>query len=134
MIYESAESQAFRQYLKTLADAEGNVYLYRGLKTAPRGSNAVESFTTTPDKASKHGTAKLFKVHVDDVIGLMKDIPDKDGIRRTEVLVGSPARQVQVQLPVTQMSGAQISATVTKGVQEVDGLQLVSHFLDQKDQ
>src|SRR5574337_40676 len=133
-IYESPQSEAFRNYLKSIADPEGNVYLYRGLKTAPRGSNAVESFTTTPTKANKHGTAKLFKVHADDVIGLMKDIPDSDGVRRTEILVGSPARQIQVQLPVAQLSGAQISSTITKGVQEVDGLQLVSHFLDQKDQ
>lgn len=132
-IYESPASVAYRDQLRKIADADGNVYLYRGLRSKPMGSNSVESFTSTPDKAKLHGKTHLFKVNVDDVIGLMRDIPDKDGVRRTEILVGSPSRQTQVSLPVSTATSPGVVETITSSVKQLTFPELSALLVQQKE-
>lgn len=65
---------------------------------------------------------------------MMKDVPDNDGIARIEILVGSPARQVETKIPVLDTIGQQLAATLVKGVQEVTPLELSQHLMEVKDQ
>lgn len=77
-IKNSARSRAFREDLAKLADADGNVLLYRGLRQDPKGHHALESYTLNPGKAKAFtsGTSdglRMYKVHVDSIIGTVED-------------------------------------------------------------
>ena len=96
-IYESAESIALRKdLLANLADADGKIYLYRGVN-APKifGQSPVESMAVSLSKAkqlSGGATGKnfLYKVDVDDVVAAIQDIgPAGDNV---EILVRASAR------------------------------------------
>lgn len=119
-MYNSAESKALRDKFRALADAEGNVYLWRGMRRDPRGHAALESYTTDIQKAKEFGTPRLFKVHVDDILGAIADIGSKDGIMRNEIIVGAPARQIEAALPVmTQTGMVQNLSHLASSTQEV---------------
>lgn len=93
-IYDSPASRSLRAELMRHADSEGNVYLYRGMRGKGRSSSTLESFTTNAAKASFFGTPKLYKVHVDDVFGGLRDIPGPEGYAKsTELLVMAHTRQ-----------------------------------------
>lgn len=74
----SARSVAFRAELYKIADSEGNVLLYRGLKADPSGHHALESYSLNPGKAKAFASGnpsglRLYKVHVDNVIASLED-------------------------------------------------------------
>lgn len=74
----SARSVEFRRQLSKLADPEGNVLMYRGMRNDPKGHHALESFSLNPGKAKAFSGGsdkglRLYKVHVDDVVGTMED-------------------------------------------------------------
>ena len=139
-IYEHPASVAFRNELAKLSDTgtiDGHVYLARGMKGEARGSNIIESFGLGMDKAAQHGTAKLYKVAVKDVIGTFKDTPDKDGIRRVEVLVGSPARQTEATLPIGiqgEMVTLSKAAAKQSSTQQVSFDELVGMYQSSKEE
>lgn len=102
-IYESAESRNLRAEFLKLADSNGDVYLYRGVKSHDiKGHAPVESYTTHVQKASQFtGTnsdkgVKLYKVHVEDIIAGFKDIGS--GEHNAEILVRAPARRIEAEL------------------------------------
>lgn len=106
-LYNSSQSQALRNSLSQLADAEGYVYLYRGLKGNAFSASALESFTTNAAKAAEFGTPKLYKVKVTDVFGGIRDIAGRAGYERsTEVLVMSHTREGLEKLPIAQLVDA----------------------------
>jgi hypothetical protein len=101
-IMNSPTRKAFLSELKKHADAEGNIYLWRGTnKGKAVGHSAVESYTTSHTVASRFGRPRLYKVAVDDVIGSITG-----DLREFEILVGSPARQVEASLPTSTLSQA----------------------------
>lgn len=99
-IYRSEKSQALRAELSHHADADGNVYLWRGLSRGVAvGHSPIESYTPSLKVAKTFGTTpKLYKVNVNDVVA---SITDTSGhLREAELLVGSPAREAHDALPV----------------------------------
>lgn len=133
-MYESPQSVALRAKFKEQADAEGNVYLWRGMKVNPRGHAALESYTTDIAKAKEFGIPRLFKVHVDDILGSIADLKSSDGLMKNEIIVGSPARQMEATLPVS--TGTLTSAVKTNmntSTQEMSAAELVGLLREQKE-
>lgn len=118
-IYESASSKNFREFMRTKADAEGNVYLYRGMHQQARGSSALESFTDTVAKGSEHGGVKLYKVHVDEIVAVMKDGAGNNKLDNIEILVSSATRKSEATLPVLGNEVA-VSKLASKQISEMD--------------
>lgn len=90
------KSVELRNTFALRADAEGYIYLYRGLKRNPTGHATVESYTLTTGKAAQFsrgvaGNVRLYKVHVDDILGGFIDIGP--GSHNAEILVLSPTRE-----------------------------------------
>lgn len=104
-IYNSPESIQLRDKFREIADADGNVYLYRGMKTNDvRGQSFLESMTTHYQKAaqftgnnSQRGI-KLYKVHVDDIVTAFKDVGPGPASHNAEVIVRASARPVIAEL------------------------------------
>ena len=150
-IYESKESVALRAEFQKVADADGNVYLYRGVKTDDiKGHAPLESYTTHVSKAEqfgsrkRHGTGgvKLYKVHVDDIVAGFSDIGG--GANTAEIVVRAGARPVEATLDAqgnaifkaAQGNGQIIKTTIetitTKAVDQAvtkSGLQELSKML-----
>lgn len=102
-LFESKASQDLRAKLKTLADADGNIFLYRGWSIGPkdiRGHHLIESYALEPSKSSQFlqgaGTNALYRVHVDDVIAGVNDIGG--GASHAEILVTAGARPIEATL------------------------------------
>ena len=106
-LYNSEASTSLRATLSQIADSEGYVYLYRGLRGEAFSASALESFTTNAAKASEFGTPKLYKVKVTDVFGGIRDIKGSAGhARSTEVLVMSHTREGLDKLPIAELKDA----------------------------
>jgi hypothetical protein len=90
-MYHSPQSNAIRAELQKLADVDGNIWLPRGLTRDPTGHRGVESYAISVDKALDFGHARLYKVHVDDILAVVNDIGDY-GKNNLEVLVLPPTR------------------------------------------
>lgn len=93
-LQNSARSVAFRQRLQTLADVDGNVWLYRGLREEPKGHRTLESYTLLPEKAAEFGgsninAVKMYKVHVDDIVCTVYDFGKG---HKSEILAFPPTR------------------------------------------
>jgi hypothetical protein len=93
-IYNLPASQALRTEFRRMADADGNVWLYRGMSRDPKGHQAIESYTTLPDKAAEFGrgaanAVKLYKVNVDDIVGTVHDFGNG---YKPEILAYPPTR------------------------------------------
>lgn len=122
MLY-SDQRKAFQQALLKSADAEGNVYLWRGIsKDKAVGHSSVESYSPSYEIAKEFGTPKLYKVAVDDVIGAITSNGEK------EILVGSPARQVEASLPVSTGSSKAFAASSATSVTEEGAAQLADRL------
>jgi hypothetical protein len=129
-IYNSTGSRAFREELRKLADADGNIYLYRGIRGQAKGHSAVESYTPSASVAASFGGKKLYKVHVDDVIGTVRI-----SLREFEVLVGSPARQVEATLPIMNEAGKVASVTkLSTTHKEITPIELSAHLMAKKEE
>lgn len=89
---ESKYGTALRDMFHSLADAEGNVWLYRGIRGSLEGHKGLESYAITAGKASDHGTPRLYKVHVDDIVIGFRDT----GGNYPEILVLPPTRTNEV--------------------------------------
>lgn len=97
-IKNSAPSQRLREALGKIADADGNVWLYRGMNKEPKSHKPVESYTILPEKAAEFGkgydkAVKLYKVHVDDIIGTVRDFGPTG--KKPEILAFPPTRDFQ---------------------------------------
>ena len=124
-LVESAKSVQLRNDFKKLADADGNIYLYRGssVKGAEQGHAPVVSYTTHKSKAAQFGTTRLFKVNVDDILMGFEDIGS--GVNNAEILVraGARAEEATAGTTATAATGATTTTTTTQTVmQEVDGM------------
>lgn len=100
-IYEHPKSVALRTELSKLADADGKIYLYRGV-TAPKifGQSPLESMAVTTSKtaqfAGSKGKTLLYKVDVEDVVASIVDVgPAGDNV---EVIVRTTAREAEAVL------------------------------------
>lgn len=105
-IYKSPTANRFRSELSKIADKDGNIYLYRGLERSPKGTAAVESYSTSKDSAGAFGDIRLFKIPVEDVIGHV----DYNGER--EILVGSASRQEISMLPIRHLQTTIVKNTI----------------------
>ncbi len=85
----------YREKLRTISDADGYVYLYRGVHGQVKGHAAVESYTPKASVAAGFGTQRLFKVHVDNVIGTVGSGP----MGEAEILVASPHNMIVNDIP-----------------------------------
>ena len=106
-IYDSKASASLRSRLIQVADSEGNIYVYRGMKSEAFGSSPIESFTLHLGKAVDFGSAKLYKVKVRDILGGIRDIAGSAGkSQSTEVLVMSGTRDTVNKLPIAELKEA----------------------------
>lgn len=101
-IYESNASKKFRAEMRKVSD-NGYVYLYRGTDTSViKGSAPLESMTTDFAKAKEFakasdGIVNVYKIDVDDIIAVYKDIPGQ-AANHTEIMVRSSARDARVSM------------------------------------
>lgn len=86
----SRQTLELKRALLEFADANGNVWLYRGMRNDPKGHSFLESYTILPKKAAEFGAVKLYKVHVDDIIGTVHDFGPTG--KTPEILVLPPTR------------------------------------------
>lgn len=132
-MHQSKESVALRQHFAAQADADGNVYLWRGMKQTPRGHAALESYTTDINKAKEFGTPHLFKVHVDDILGAIADLKSSDGLMKAEIIVGAPARQIEAGLVVKEAGKVAPRPMLNNGVQDITYAEAHRMLLDVKE-
>ena len=109
-LYNSKESKALRAYLKTIADADGNIFLYRGWGTDKlQGKQMLDSYTMHVEKAAQfsgakygstaRGNIRLYKIPVDDVVAGFEDVGG--GKWNDEIIVRSSARPAEAILDAT---------------------------------
>jgi len=135
-LVNSAETKALKAKFMQLADAEGNVYLWRGTKGDPRGHQALLSYTTDYNKASEFGKPRLYKVHVDDIVGGIRDLKSKDGKMHNEIIVRAPKREVEPTLPIGlqgKEAPASAVAAQTVSTNQVDAQGLMQQILQAKE-
>jgi len=110
-LVDSPASNKLRDDLRKLADANGDIFLYRGSKHkgTEQGHAAVVSYTTHATKGAQFGTVRLFKVNVDDVLMGFEDIGS--GAHNAEILVRAGARAEEARIDkagnLIQPAGAQ---------------------------
>lgn len=85
-LYSSEGSVALRADFAKVADPEGYIYLYRGPSTT-KDRAGLRSYTTVANKAEEFGQARLYKVHVDDVVTGFSDIADFGKVKQPEIIV-----------------------------------------------
>lgn len=100
-IYEHPKSVQLRKDLMNLADKEGKIYVYRGVKTSKiYGQNPLESMAISVDKTrqftGKNGQTLLYKVDVEDVVASFVDVGH--GSNNVELLVRTTARDAEATL------------------------------------
>lgn len=117
--------QKYRDELTKIADAEGYVYLYRGIHGQIKGHAAVEGYTVNERTAQSFGSARLFKVHVDNVIGR---IGGSEYASEAEILVTAPHQQIVKNLPVEGKANTAVVIPGAKSQNTVNGIQLVQHY------
>ncbi len=117
--------EKLRADLKGIADAEGNIYLYRGIHGKLKGHAPVEGYTLNPNVASGFGTARLFKVHVDNVIGR---IGGTGFAREGEILVASPHNVIVKDLPIETGANTAVVIPGAKSKNTVNGVELMQHY------
>lgn len=147
-LVDSPQSQALRTKFHKLADAEGNVWLYRGskVKGAEQGHAPVLSYTTHASKGAQFGVTRLFKVHVDDILMGFEDVGH--GNHNAEILVRAGARAEEATYSrtgtllsernsavapgstVTKVTTTTMSATEGQTVKNVD--ELLDTLIEQK--
>lgn len=135
-LYESDASTQLRQtLLKDVADAEGNIYLYRGTSVDnPRGHGPIDSYTPSYQVAKNFAggqdhKVKLYKVHVDDLIGVVDN-----GHGELEYMVLAPARQAEASLPIANTVQAASKTNLNRTVEEVSMAQVAGLLLDKKEE
>jgi hypothetical protein len=115
----SPERRNLQEYLrKNVANAEGKIYLYRGIHGKAVGHSAVESYSPSPYIAkgfSNTNSGNLFEIDVDDVLGVVND-----DLNEFEYLVGSQARKPEVGVEIMNANQANKLVTTMKkpGVRE----------------
>jgi len=110
-LVDSGESNALRAEFRKLADANGDVYLYRGTKRKEQGHLPVVSYTTHASKAAQFGTTRLFKVNVDDILMGFKDVGP--GSHNAEILVRAGARAEEATSGATAATAGSSTVTTT---------------------
>jgi hypothetical protein len=73
-ILNSPVTKQAQEAVKRHADAQGNMYLYRGIKGEVTGDVPVSSYTHSPKVAtafSGEDTIGMYKIHTDDVVGYL---------------------------------------------------------------
>lgn len=104
-IYNSYESKQIREELSKLADADGNIFLYRGWQTDKiSGHGILDSYALSAEKAGQftksysgpYAGVKLYKVPVEDVVAAFKDI-GPNTMDNAELIVKASARPVQAE-------------------------------------
>lgn len=100
-LYEAGAS--FREALKEIADPEGYIILFRGIRAEKAvGHAAVESYSISRDVSQSFsgyggsGTKLIARVHIDDIIGTTGG---KYASSELEVMVGSRTQQLLSDIP-----------------------------------
>lgn len=121
-LIDSPQSEALRAKFRALADADGNVFLYRGMHGVARGHSSVASYTTYPSKGAQFGSVGLYKVHVDDILMGFEDVGS--GKFNAEILVAAGARSdesVGAATAAASTPGARVTNVTTTTTTEVEG-------------
>lgn len=100
-IYHHPKSEALRKDLMNIADKDGKIYLYRGVKASKiYGQAPLESMAISVDKTrqftGKNGQTLLYKVDVDDVVASFVDVGH--GSNNVELIVRASARDAEATL------------------------------------
>lgn len=123
------EGQALRDELRKIADAEGYVYLYRGVRGEVKGAASIESYTIKPGVAAGFGRAEVRRIDVDNIIGALGN-----RMGEAEILVGSPHHQIVNDIPVTAIEKTRDNQLVKLNVigkeQKIGYDELALHFND----
>lgn len=132
-LYESPASSKLRaELLVKEADAEGNVYLYRGLKiTDPKGHTPLDSYTPSFEVAKMFaGSAsgvKIYKVHVNDIVGVVDN-----GHKELEYMVLAPNRATEAALPLSRTTTPGAVAAFNSTIKEVSYAEAESYLVQAK--
>lgn len=110
-LYNNKASQQLRSYLRTQADSEGYIYLWRGSKNPLKGSRGGESFSPSFRIARNFGIPNLYRINVDDVIGHVGSYGGSKIGGELEFIVDSASHPVVTKLPTGEVS---TSVTATK--------------------
>jgi len=73
-ILNSPVTKQAQEAVKRHADAQGNMYLYRGVKSEVTGDLPFSSYTHSPRVAqnfSESSSIGMYKIHTDDVVGYL---------------------------------------------------------------
>jgi len=114
-----------RAELKNIADADGNIYLYRGIHGPIKGHAPIEGYTLNPRVAGNFGSARLFKVNVDNVVGR---IGGQGFAGEGEILVSSPHHQIVNNLPIETGLNKAVQIANAGSKNTINGVELVQHY------
>jgi len=123
----------FRQELASVADANGNIRLYRGVRGEVKGASSVESFSTRASVSNNFGTAELAEIPVENIIGAF----GKGNRSEYEILVAAPHHK---RLPGLDIEGVEGTLTGANKVvhipnagsqNKLNGVELVQHYTQQ---
>jgi len=123
----------YRAELKKIADADGYVYLYRGIRGNVKGHAAVESYSAKQSVAQDFSTgfggpgARLFRVHIDNVIGTV----GSGSMREAEILVASPHQQIVNNIPIDTGVNRPVHIPDAGGEVLYDANKLLEHYTDE---
>lgn len=93
-ILNSPLIQRQKEILRTHGDAQGNIYIKRGVKGEVSGDTSVSSYTFDESVARSFGTVGTYKVGIDDIVGyLYRD--------EAEWLIGSSTRDIVDKIPTS---------------------------------
>lgn len=100
-IYQHPKSVQLRKDLMDIADKDGKIYLYRGVKASKiYGQSPLESMAISIDKTRQFtgtgGQTLLYKVDVDDVVATFVDVGK--GSNNVELIVRATAREAEATL------------------------------------
>ena len=140
-IYNSPSAVAFREKIAQLADPEGYVYLWRGMKEDAKGHASVASYTSNYDQANQGFArgqgAKLYRIHKDDVLfNIVDDAGAGYGKSNTggEILVRAPSHPTEPFIPTAGNGNVPMSKAIpnTSTTRKVTAQELAADIIDQK--
>ena len=108
-LQSSRSTRTFVDAMRPLADVDGNILLYRGMSTNPKGHATVESFSLSPIKAvgfvGDHPEGlRMYKVHLDDIIASIEDYGHRGAGSNSEILVLNRVTRENAIIPLDNLN------------------------------
>lgn len=111
----SAKTSAFKEKLASIADSDGFVLMYRGMKNDPKGHHALESYTLNAGKGQAFTGGydkglRMYKVHLDDIVGMIEDFGttmDKSNSNMEILVMRKAARESDI-VPTSSLDASKV--------------------------